>query len=64
MRSIRRPSQLLYGLDELIDTLAGFISALSLDRPHVIGLSLGSILAIALSTRYPRSARSLVLASA
>jgi pimeloyl-ACP methyl ester carboxylesterase len=53
-----------YGLDDLIDTLAGFIRALRLGRPHVIGLSLGSVLAIALYARYPTSVRSLVLASA
>jgi pimeloyl-ACP methyl ester carboxylesterase len=53
-----------YSLDDLIDTLAGFIRALRLDHPHVLGLSLGSILAIALKTRYPNSARSLTLASA
>jgi len=53
-----------YDLDDLIDTLAGFIRELRLDRPHVLGLSLGSILAIALSARFPMSARSLILASA
>ena len=35
-----------------------------MDHPHVLGLSLGSILAIALHARYPTVARSLVLASA
>ena len=35
-----------------------------LDHPHVVGLSLGSILGIALYARYPMAARSLVLASA
>ena len=53
-----------YGLEDLIDTFAGFIRALGLDHPHVLGLSLGSILAIALHARYPMAARSLVLASA
>jgi pimeloyl-ACP methyl ester carboxylesterase len=53
-----------YGLDNLIGTLAGFIRALHLQRPHVLGLSLGSVLAIALHARYPMSAWSLVLASA
>ena len=53
-----------YGLDDLIDTLAGFIEAVRLDHPHVVGLSLGSILGIALYARYPMAARSLVLASA
>ncbi|MGS0685970.1 alpha/beta fold hydrolase [Nakamurella sp. GG22] len=53
-----------YGLDDHIDTLAGFIRAVGLDHPHVLGLSLGSVLAIALKARYPDSARSLTLASA
>ena len=53
-----------YGLDNLIDTLAGFIRALRLQRPHVLGLSLGSILAIALQAGHPGVVRSLVLASA
>ena len=53
-----------YNLDHLVDDLAGFISALRLTRPHVVGLSLGSILAIALHARHPMVARSLVLASA
>jgi pimeloyl-ACP methyl ester carboxylesterase len=52
------------GLDNLIDTLAGFIRALRLQRPHVLGLSLGSILAIALQAGHPGVVRSLVLASA
>ena len=53
-----------YDLDHFVDDLAGFISALGLSRPHVVGLSLGSILAIALHARHPTVARSLVLASA
>lgn len=53
-----------YGLDDLVDTLVGFIRTLRLDRAHVLGLSLGSILAIALSARHPSSTRSLILASA
>ena len=36
-----------YGLYDLVDTLAGFIRELRLDLPHVVGLSLGSILALA-----------------
>ena len=53
-----------YGLDNMIDTLAGFIRALRLQHPHVLGLSLGSILAIALHAGHPGAVRSLVLASA
>ena len=53
-----------YGMDDLVDTLAGFLRALGLARPHVLGLSLGAIFAIALHGRHPEIARSLVLASA
>jgi len=53
-----------YGLDDMVDTLAGFIRTLQLQHPHVLGLSLGSILAIALHASHPSATRSLVLASA
>jgi pimeloyl-ACP methyl ester carboxylesterase len=53
-----------YGLNDYVDTLARFIDVLSLGRPHVVGLSLGAITAIALHGRRPGVARSLVLASA
>ena len=53
-----------YGLDNMVGTLTGFIRALRLPRPHVLGLSLGSILAIALDAGHPGTVRSLVLASA
>ena len=53
-----------YGLDDFVDTLARFIGVLHRGRPHVLGLSLGGILAIALHGRHPDVARSLVLASA
>ena len=53
-----------YGLDQLTDTLAGFIRVTNLGRPHVLGLSLGSILAISLQARHPTVPRSLILASA
>ena len=46
------------------DTLAGFIDALELERPHVAGLSWGSTLALELYRRRPELPRSLVLASA
>lgn len=53
-----------FGLDRWADTLAGFLRAVDVDRPHVLGLSLGSVLALGLHARYPRRTRSLVLASA
>jgi pimeloyl-ACP methyl ester carboxylesterase len=53
-----------YGLDGYADCLAAFIEALGLERPHVLGLSFGSGLALELFRRYPALPRSLVLASA
>jgi pimeloyl-ACP methyl ester carboxylesterase len=53
-----------YRLSDYADCLAGFIEALGLDRPHVAGLSLGSMYALMLYRWYPEIPRSLVLASA
>jgi pimeloyl-ACP methyl ester carboxylesterase len=52
---------------EMVDfagCLAGFIDALGLGRPHIAGLSFGSVLALALYRWHPQVPRSLVLASA
>jgi pimeloyl-ACP methyl ester carboxylesterase len=46
------------------DCLAGFIEALDLGRPHVLGLSWGSSLALALYGRRPDLPRSLILTAA
>ena len=46
------------------DALAGFVGALGLDRPHVLGLSWGSTLAIELFRRHPHVPRSLILTAA
>jgi pimeloyl-ACP methyl ester carboxylesterase len=53
-----------YGLGGYADCLASFIAAQGLERPHVLGLSLGSALALELFRRHPAVPRSLVLASA
>ena len=53
-----------FGLDRWADTLAGFLRAVGVERPHVLGLSLGSMLALGLHARHPQCTRSLVLASA
>lgn len=53
-----------FRLPEYADCLAGFISALELQRPHVLGLSFGAGLALELYRRQPSLTRSLVLASA
>jgi pimeloyl-ACP methyl ester carboxylesterase len=53
-----------FGLDGYADSLATFISRLGLEKPHVMGLSFGSGLALALFHRHPGRVRSLVLLSA
>ncbi len=46
------------------DALAGFVAALELGRPHVLGLSWGAVLALELWRGHPDVPASLVLASA
>lgn len=53
-----------FSLSDWANCLAGFIAALHLERPHVLGLSLGSMFALELYRRHPEIPRSLVLASA
>jgi len=53
-----------FRLPEYADCLAAFVDALALGRPHVLGLSLGAVLALELHRRHPRIPRTLVLASA
>jgi pimeloyl-ACP methyl ester carboxylesterase len=53
-----------FGIAGYADALAGFVTALDLESPHVAGLSFGGILAIALHGRHPAVASRLVLASA
>ena len=52
-----------FGTAGYADCLAGFIDALRLDRPSVLGLSFGGILALALHDRHVDVARALILAS-
>jgi pimeloyl-ACP methyl ester carboxylesterase len=49
---------------DYVDCLEQFIKALRLDRPHVLGLSFGSGLALELFRWYPMTPRTLILASA
>jgi pimeloyl-ACP methyl ester carboxylesterase len=53
-----------FGLEGYADCLAAFITRLGIDTPHVMGLSFGSSLALALFRRHPDCVRSLVLLSA
>jgi len=53
-----------FRLPEYADILAAVVVALGLERPHVLGLSLGGALALELCRRHPRVPKTLVLASA
>lgn len=53
-----------FRLPDFADCLAGFVAALGLRRPHVVGLSFGGGLALELYRRHRGLPRSLVLASA
>jgi len=53
-----------FGMPDYADALTGFIRAVGIDRPHVVGLSFGATLALELQRRAPGTARTLVLASA
>jgi 3-oxoadipate enol-lactonase/4-carboxymuconolactone decarboxylase len=49
------------GIDDLADDLAGLLDALSIERAHVVGLSLGGMTAQAFALRHPERVRGLVL---
>jgi pimeloyl-ACP methyl ester carboxylesterase len=53
-----------FGMTGYADCLAGFIGALRLDMPNVLGLSFGGALALSLHDRHPSIPRTLLLASA
>jgi pimeloyl-ACP methyl ester carboxylesterase len=53
-----------FRLPDYADCLAGFLSALGLSRPHLVGLSFGGALLLELFRRHPTVPRTLVLASA
>lgn len=48
-------------LDAYADVVAGFIRAMGLDRPVVVGHSLGGGVCISLAARYPELARGMIL---
>ena len=50
-----------YTIAELTDDLARFCSAVGVDRPVVVGHSLGGMVAVELAARYPLLPRALVL---
>jgi pimeloyl-ACP methyl ester carboxylesterase len=52
-----------FGMEGYADCLADFVTALELDAPHLVGLSFGGALAVAVAARHPGLARSLVVVS-
>ena len=53
-----------FRMPDFADCLAGFVRALELEGPHVVGLSFGGALALELYRRHPEIPRTLVLAAA
>jgi pimeloyl-ACP methyl ester carboxylesterase len=53
-----------YLIEQLADDASGFIAALGLERAHVFGTSLGSVIAQQLAVRHPHRVDALVLSSA
>lgn len=52
-----------FRLPDYADALAGFVAAIGLDRPNVLGHSFGGALALSLTERHPTVPASLVLAA-
>ncbi|MGH2461529.1 MAG: alpha/beta fold hydrolase [Chloroflexota bacterium] len=52
-----------YSIDLMADDTAGLLAALGIERAHVLGISMGGRVAVALALRYPARVRSLILVS-
>ncbi len=53
-----------YGMRQLADDVVGLLDALDIERAHVVGLSLGGMIAFDLATRHPRRLCSAVICDA
>jgi pimeloyl-ACP methyl ester carboxylesterase len=52
-----------YSIEMMADDTAGLLAALSIERAHIVGTSMGGRIALALALRHPTLVRSLVLVS-
>jgi len=60
LRALRRDrSRLAYGLEELADDAAGLLGALGVPRAHVLGISMGAMVAQLVALRHPDKVLSL-----
>ncbi len=56
----RRPKDPAYTLDDMADDAAGLLDALDLDAAHVVGASMGGMIAQMVAVRHPERVSSLV----
>jgi pimeloyl-ACP methyl ester carboxylesterase len=60
-RALGRPIRAPYTLDDMADDTAGLLDALGIDSAHVVGMSLGGMVAQCLALKHPRRVRSLCI---